>query len=726
MTISNLKTTSIILFGLMMLSCSTGPDFDRINPYDRDPNSEVSNSSKFPPPTDQYFFSGTGLVIKIPFSHNDEVKVERKNGTNTFKTLGSFDLRSTSRFLDSDIILIEDFGFPLEYKFTNQNSNSNSFGSIYAVKISFGSLPELSQIETENLITISWKDSIYSNDGVEVFKKIEEQITSFQEIKSPDTSLTILNTEENLESEFLVSPYKYYQEKKTYLDTTSYLFKSSAPSNSTFEIISGNKIELNWKDNSENESGYRVVNNQTNKVYEISENQESLIMTENLEAYDQKSYSIYSVFGETLSLPSRIDTTIPDFPYPRIIDVEHINETQFRIYFEDRVSFDREIYFDNGYEGAQFIGTGSEGFVEISTNGDYDAFEINFSTGLSFGRYGSKKIPISYRFPLKTLGLVNTPKSTQPKTLDVRTIGNLLIYGAEKSVFQINLNTLQSSPVVTLSEDVNLIRMSNGNTKAFISTTNNSFYILDLVNASIIHEIEGISGSVFDASFIHDDSDILLSTSDNGMIIYHPSSESISEVSGFSTTGKLEFVGDATQTRLLVFDRNESIVHYFNTLSNFEYYNSVEIERTTINGFDSDINNISHLNSSQNSAAFKIGGVLEYEINRTGCNPNNFVCYNGSHNPYQNDRNAFVQVLDDKYRVISTDNFLRIVYKNNLNDIHIIERKTKNVSMLKINFDANVIVEFDSNSNELSFYNISKEWGFTNYGIYFDLVWPEN
>ncbi len=720
----------LLLSFILFFRCTTGPEFERENPYDRDASSDTLGLKQFPESLiDKYQFTSEGLNINIYQNTPAEsffgtkIKILRKNGNSPFEEIGIYNFKSSRDsdfisefFIDKSINDYTDIGYPLIYKIVNDRNISRE------IEINFGLIENLRSTEVEEQIIIQWDDSVFMNNGFQVFQKTGDQISEYEEIIVPETSFQIEPTISNLSSQFFIVPYKNYAGEKTFLDSTLYYFTPSPPTDLNFEIVASDQIKLTWKDNSINETGYRVRNMLTNEVYEVEANRNNFTITDEIEISDQKSFEVYSILNELSSEPSKLEFTVPDFPYPKILGIEHLTESSFRILFEDRVSFERDVYFDTGV--LNFKTSGKNGFIDIETSGEYEGWNLSLRADLSYGRYGSRSMEIANRPTLEKITTISSGNSTTAKVIDVRTIGNTLLYSSGQSIFSIGLESLQEINLMSFPEEITLLRMSNDNGSAFVST-GASNYLIDVLNGSILVEIPNLPETIFDASFISEDSKILLSTN-NGLIIYTISDEQTSGISGFEAGLEYEFIGDATQTRLLAFERNESVVYYFNTLSNFEYHNKADLS-TAYSTRPPEITNISHFSTSNNTAGYESGGGIEFWVDTDECFAPSYVCVYPIYDIYERDRNSYFQIIDIKYRIVSSENYLRLVGKeSSRNNIHVIERESGNITMQKINFDSNILVEFDEELNEFRFYDISKEWRFTNYGVYEDIVRPEN
>lgn len=735
-----MKISHYLLFLTLLIaatiSCSTGPEFERDNPYDRNPEFDSLGVLQFPPSyPNKYIFTGSGLKLNL-FGKNirlGEFIILRRNGSFDYEIIDTVNVISRADpvfaeyYLDTEIIHPEDIGYPLGYGIIYNSGDYSRY-----IDINFGNALNVEESTESDQLIVSWQDSVFLNNGFLVLRSNNGQIQNFIDLTAPDTSFSIPLTEEYLSSEYLISPYTYLHSEKTYLDTTYYYPKSPPPNDFKFEIISGEKFKLSWDDNSSIETGYKIIDNNTNNVLELQADQDSIVFEEKLSPFDRKSFTIYAMLDDRLSTPVNIDTTIPDFPYPKITGLKHLNEYTFELYFEDRVQFERKLYFSTDYSDSEITVENTKRSARISIY-TIDAFSLDFSADLSQGVYGSRRIPISLRPSLEKLEEIELDSNSNPKTLDIRTIGNSLIFNSENHIYKTDLTTFTtpSNPIVSLPANVNLLRLSNNNSKAFASTTENTFYFIDVVNGSY-ENLTNLPESVYDVSFIEDDSKIVISTN-IGLISYSLESKQSSELENFSSNAELEFYGDASQARLLALDRENYELHYFNTDSEFEYFNTSILDRNAIDGYSSELTNVSHLSSRNNVVGYKIGGGVEFGIDVPDCGSGIFRCTYGYHDRYfflesnsSWDRNAYFQILDSEYRIASTENHLRIVSKSKLANIHVIKREPVSVSMLKINFDRNLAVEFHENTKTLVFYDLSKKWSFTNYGEYFDLAWPSN
>ncbi|MDR9415592.1 MAG: hypothetical protein RI564_04855 [Gracilimonas sp.] len=722
----------LLLSGTFLFSCSTGPEFERENPYDRDPESDSLGIVQFPPSyPNKYVFTGLGLKLNIyRNSHGFGTNtILRKNGYSEYDIIDTVVVHPDNSkdfveyFLDTEISKAEDIGYPLIY-----GVKFNSTGQTSYVEIDFGSIENVTESTTKEHLIVSWQDSVYLNNGFRVLRKNNGQTFDFADIKLPKNSFSIPITKENLSSEYLISPYKYLHGEKTFSDTTFYYPTSPPPTNFNFKIISDSKFKLTWKDNSKIETGYKIIDNTTDNVFDLPADQESIVIEEQLSPFETKDFTILAMLNNRPSTPTSIDTTLPDFPYPKITNINHIDDTSFEIHFEDRVDFERQIYFNFGPNTSYEINN-SKGFVLVTVPIGKKSLQVNFSADLSNGKYGNKSIPLSIRPSIELLSELKLESDSNSKTIDVRTIGKLLIFSTTNKIYSVDLSNLKSLSqprlIASLPDNISLLRLSNDNSIAFANTSDGQHYIVNTINGEK-ETLNGITDIVYDVSFIEDDTKIVISTN-KGLMIYSLESNQTSELDNFSQTAELEFYGDAIRTRILALDRKNKALHYFHIDSQFEYTNTVPLNNNQINRYSSEVTNVSHLYSRNNVVGYKIGSGVEFEINDPDCSFDGFACiYQIYDYYYEWDRNAYFQIIDDYLRIVSTENFLRIISRSNANNIHVIRRKPSKISMFKINYNAKLLFEFHEDTNVLFFYDLSKKWNFTNYGVYFDLVWPSN
>lgn len=209
----------ILIVNIFFLGCSTGPDLERNNPHDIDPNSANYDSLKYPPSTENYQFTGNGLVIKSPIrAPLNDVRIWKKNGSNNFV----FFLKTSkqkNQYLDKEINKRQDIGFPLEYLI--QRFGNGELVNSNLIKINFGKISHLDVQKTNDTILVTWESNIYLNDGFIINQKYndERSITIFN-LSYSENRFEILNSNENINSTYSIIPFKYFQGQKTYLDTT--------------------------------------------------------------------------------------------------------------------------------------------------------------------------------------------------------------------------------------------------------------------------------------------------------------------------------------------------------------------------------------------------------------------------------------------------------------------------------------------------------------------------
>lgn len=697
------------------MSCSTGPEFERSNPYDRDPEADPFGIEEFPPPNSIHTFTNEGIRISMPGSFNwGPVEVFRKRGLNEFENIGPFQYSSINRFyFDNEISSEEEIGYPLIYRFIHEN------GTLVERIIDFGTLESLVFSEENDEMVIRWKDRVYMNHGVYIVQERNGTYTELANISVPDSSFSFPSTTENLSSTFLVSPYRNFKGEKTFLDTTYFFTSPTAPSSLEYEILSPDKIKLTWSDNSSIETGFIVVDEISNDTIQVAADMEELIITGTINNFEEKSYTLYAVLGTIESDKITIQFQIPDFPYPEITGIEHIDQYKFEIFFEDRVSFERTISFST-FEKT-FTVSNTHGSVIITIPVNEIIGDIDLSAELSYGRYGSRNIHVFYRpsLDIKTVYDINARLSA--KIMDMRSIGDKLIYSIDNILYLLEINNINSTPteLLTLSDDIELVRLSNDNSLAFIATSS-TYYLINVSSSSIISELTSLPESIHDASFIDDDKRIVFSSGD-GFQLYDIDSDGLSKLSGFENNNELEFIGDATQSRLLALDPVSEKLYLFNTFDPFSYHITVDLS-----GWLGQVKAISHFNNSNNTMTFKNGGAYEFRIDQTECSPDN-ACWMYSIDQYERESIELVQVIDDEYRIVSSSNYLRIIGNQNGSDIQIDQKESSTDPLfLKINRDQNIAVEFDANSNKLTVFDITLKWKLTNFGVYDDIVWPEN
>lgn len=710
------------IFGLIVLvfaSCGTEPEFERDNPYEI-PIVEIDSleSSLFSMSWRDYTFTEYGLKLKLPESVQGHVRIIKKNGyKEAIEIYNESNHPSGRDFYDQSITTVDDFGYPLEYQIIYLNEGNTKEQS-YSFPVRFGDITLISHQETDQGYQISWQknDLLFAN-GFHLISKTSSEETIVDDIPS-------LTVEYNLELPisdygdlFLIKPYKYFENKVTYLEGIEFKTNPAKPIIQSVDIIDKSHLEIKWEDNSVIETGYQLYLNEV-LIAELDENTTSYLYETPLETYEWFKFRIAAAKDSLFTFSRNFDYQVSDLPYPEITELYHLDNQTFEIHFDDRVDFERSITFNYGYNSSISV-LNSQGFVRFENLGINDGMDLSFSAELSYGRYGSRSIPLRFRPRMDYLTSIDLSETLDQKMIDVRFTGNKLLYSQSNELHQVELmpESIEFGILTSFDSDILLVRLANNNDLALV-TTEDSSYLVVISNASkttlsINSELE-----IYDATFVNNDDDILLSTN-VGVLLYSIANTTLVELNQFETLNPLQFFGDASATRLLALERENQEIHYFNTLSDISYHQTINVDENYY------VNNIDHLNSAQNVLAYEMGLSYEYSV-QPQCEFG-ALCVFGYYDGYSSNDNAFIHIIDNEYRIISKNQELRLVRKENLNTTHEKEKDyITSVVLSKINREYNMLIEFDELTNTIDFYDLSEKWSFTNYGSYSDIVWPSN
>ncbi|MEQ9092024.1 MAG: hypothetical protein RIE52_13100 [Balneola sp.] len=713
----------IVITGFV-LSCSTGPEFERKNPYDRDSSEDPLDLNKFPPSKSGYKFTNEGLKIGLYSTYNPngngsaaDIKIERINGENEFSFIKNQYVNSVNQFfIDNSIVEASDIGFPLIYRFTNLDINGNETDNNTILKIDFGKIESIKFTEANHSeLIISWGDNFYLNNGV-IINQTNPPFNSF-EILKPDTTLILNSSFENINNKYQLTAFKIYNDSKTFSDTSSFEVKPLSPSDSYHEIINAEKVKISWLDNSNIENNYHIFDENENLIETLPPNTESYILERKLKPFQSFSYQIRNSIGNNFSESIPVKIKIPNFPLPEITEIKHVSESVFDIYFKDNVPFTRKITFLVNGDKYSSQGSADSSKIRVSIDSSHSSgIEAFVSAELSIDE---RYFVITKRPIMEKIFENRFQFQISSDNFNFNKSGNLVAAISTNELYVADLSDeiISFENKATLDREFKSVRVSSNGSYILLLDNENSLIIMETSGYSILSESKNDDiEQIYDAIFIpmSGSSKIALSTED-GVYEFDIQSK-LFELTSFTGSNKLSFFGGAEDERVYAVDKDQGKFFAFNTIADFTFKSQSEsdIRLENYQGRGSLITNVSHYNSSNNIVSFENGLSLRLEF--FGCE--NFICRQDYVQRYDRSTGTYSIALDNGFGIISSNNTIRFWSKINAGkDIHVNLTGNRSVNYFRLNKSENLGIEI-SDSQTLSIYDLSKKWRISNFGYF--------
>ncbi len=231
---------------ILILGCSTAPEFDRDNPNDPKGDNFIPNRPNRP----FYNFDEDGNITLV-WSDNTQFEtsynIYKKIGERPYELAAVLPVNSV-QYIDST----KEFGYPTSYRVVSAKdtleSNALTFG------IDFGSMQSLEAELNRNLnnISLSWSASLRYKNGFLITRE-SDLITEekFVTITSPEVnSIDVPIPEDGFSQEYRVFPFSVYEGDTTTLIPATLLLDVATPSALEQTLQSTDSLLVTWEDNS--------------------------------------------------------------------------------------------------------------------------------------------------------------------------------------------------------------------------------------------------------------------------------------------------------------------------------------------------------------------------------------------------------------------------------------------------------------------------------------------
>ena len=322
---------SLPIVFVLILSCSTAPEFDRDN--ENDPTNQ--NFTPDPPTGANYSFN-PDTVITI--SWNDQTEFE--TGYNIYKIVGdsykekvaSLPFNSTE-FTDNS----KEFGFPTHYMVSAEKDGSQSDSLV--IPINFGSISGFNFIKdvssiNEPILTFRWIDNISYEDGFFILVKTDEgEVYTVTEVVEPNREKININVpQQGFVHDFKILPFKVFRGDTTVPETKNPVSFINRPENFKMNAISEDSLLFTWNYESNYQEKYilELTTPSGIKSFEIDKNLNSYSLEENLERNYRYNAQLIAVNGQKTS-PEVTNERTFNLP-PIIIErIDHISSSSIEM-----------------------------------------------------------------------------------------------------------------------------------------------------------------------------------------------------------------------------------------------------------------------------------------------------------------------------------------------------------------------------------------------------------
>lgn len=401
----------IVLITGFVLSCSTGPEFERDN--ENDPNSSTFSPN---PPSGAHFSFTNDTLININWIDNTKFETEyviKKRVGDNFDEIISTLKPDVESYTDTS----KEFGFSTTYIVVAKKNDSSSDSLM--IDINFGSLQNLaSSLKTrinssnELEINLTWNDNIHYENGFLLIKNpSENEIGERIKILDPNLEATsIFLPNDNFVNTYKLVPFRVFRRDTTYFDedyTTTFSIK---PKDLEMNLISEDSLLFSWDFDANFHDEFLIYLETENGVesFRVDKGKNQLLVNQNINKDYLYKASVSAIKGNLVS-PEISTSKIFKIP-PVIIDsIAHVSDSEviLKVYNSSTTSLQKDVYRSTESSN-NFVKVGE---IPINENTFHDSnldknetYKYFISTSLSDN---SPTITISYRNGLRFIKSVN-------------------------------------------------------------------------------------------------------------------------------------------------------------------------------------------------------------------------------------------------------------------------------------------------------------------------------
>ncbi|RNC79672.1 MAG: hypothetical protein ED557_14215 [Balneola sp.] len=497
---------------ILVLGCSTAPDFERDNP--NDPRSEDFVPNR--PNNGQYTIDNNG---NITLTWRDNTQFE--TAVNIYKQVAEYP-REKIAVLPKDLAQYTDttreFGFPTTYFISSEKDTSES--NLLAIDIDFGSFNSFSH-ETRlssNELRFFWYDEISFKDGYLLVKKTDNDLT-YETVKIISGDLfetTIPIPESGFSHEFKIRPFKVFRGDTTTITPTNTSEFELGPLNLRTQLIAEDSLLISWQENSEFEDSFLLSITTPNGLNEIEleRNSTSYTFNELLSRDFNYRFSLVAKNGEVLSRRITSNRSFELSP-PAIQLVTQNSSTEIVIHITEPSEIRRTIDVYRSLDNISFTKVGTilkneDSFTDNNLN-QFESYYYYLSSSLSTNSFTKKIISGLGLKEVNNIEFDDIFFSFQQFELTLGNASPFIAYtdwGSSSLEFFDFLEEGMSSSI-TIPLPINELAVNSDHTSAVATNTvTNKIYLIDLVSSIVIDSINVDNLSRIYPRFINEGSKI--------------------------------------------------------------------------------------------------------------------------------------------------------------------------------------------------------------------------
>ncbi|MEQ8523401.1 hypothetical protein [Gracilimonas sp.] len=325
----------ILLFsisaGLLLSTCSTGPDFERDNKNDPESNEFLPDT-----PSGANFSFSVDTIITISWEDQTQFetgyRIHKKIGEVYNKLLTTLS-PNAEQFADST----KEFGFPTTYLVTAEKNSSTS--DSLTIEIDFGNIEDLNsslKIRTNNQseINLEWIDNIYFEDGFFLMKVLNqgsaEKTLKVLDANLEKTSIPLPN--DSFIHEFKIVPFKIFKNDTTILALENSTTFSLAPKNLDMKLISEDSLLFTWDFDADfhDEFLLELETEVETKEFKVNKNKTELKINLDVNRDFEYKANLSASIGN-LNSPKVSTSRRFELPSIRIDSIGHVSESEILI-----------------------------------------------------------------------------------------------------------------------------------------------------------------------------------------------------------------------------------------------------------------------------------------------------------------------------------------------------------------------------------------------------------
>ncbi len=288
----------------------------------------------------------SGNTIRLSWSGNTfaDVIIERKMANGSFSVITTVNTYTNSWYDNTGLVPGASYTYRVK---TQTAANESLYSNEFTVQNFYLEEPSSlsATVDTESTITLNWTDNSRDETGFEIWRYVygTSEYTLYATVGQNITSFTDTKVSKGIQYSYKVRAYiaadSYYSPFSGIASTGVGLI--SPPSNLSYTYVSNKTVILNWKDNSEKESGFKIerrvgTDGEWTVVYSVSRNDTSYTaynLNPDIEYYFRVRAYTYSENADAVSEEVLVSTALPIAPSNVL--AQSVSVSQVKITWQD-------------------------------------------------------------------------------------------------------------------------------------------------------------------------------------------------------------------------------------------------------------------------------------------------------------------------------------------------------------------------------------------------------